>query len=107
MSRVYFEGWYSGCYVKAEDWYKDNLIYVNVRIYGKSTAVDRPDVEKSFLLSMDDPDRAASYDHSIAAWLIGHKELRDSDGQMIPISVKLPETDLLLQAAARRLNSLY
>ena len=30
MPRVYFEGWYDGVFAKAEDWYKDGVIYVNL-----------------------------------------------------------------------------
>lgn len=90
MSRVYFEGWFSGSYVKAEDWYKDGLIYVNVRCYWKSTAVSRPDKEKSFLLKLDKPERICEYEHSIADYLIREDERRDAKGNMIPLYVKLP-----------------
>ena len=95
MSRVYWEGWFSGCYVKAEDWYKDNLVYVNVRIYRGSTAVDRPDIEKSFLLRESDgfPHRLANYRYSISEWLIGHEEKRDPSGKLIPITLSLPLMD--------------
>ena len=94
MSRIYFEGWYYGAYVKAEDWYTDNLVYVNVRIYERNTAFDRPDVEKSFLLSVDDPERIAHYDHTIADFLIRHKEVRDPEHRLLPIKITLPVVDL-------------
>ena len=90
MSRVYFEGWYSGCYAKAEDWYTDNLVYLNIRFYSKSTVFDRPDSEKSFLLSID-KDRIREYEHSIVNFLIGKKESRDPVGRLIPISITLPK----------------
>lgn len=102
MSRVYFEGWYEGAYVKAEDWYKDGLIYVNVRLYYGSTAVSRPDAEKSFLLSLDDPERITEYDHSIAHCLINRPELRDPDHKLIPIHITLPPE--LFTYAKRRLH---
>lgn len=102
MARIYFEGWFHGCYVKAEDWYKDNLVYVSVRIYGKSTAVSRPDVEKSFLLQVADGnvERVSQYTHSIAEWLIGHEEKRDPQGHLIPITLTLPELDLYFRRKA-------
>lgn len=102
MSRVYWEGWYSGCYVKAEDWNRDSLVYVNVRIYRESTAVDRPDVEKSFLLQASDgfPHRLANYRDTISQWLIGHEEKRDRDGRLIPITLTLPELDLMFRREA-------
>ena len=95
MSRVYWEGWFYGCYVKAEDWYKDNLVYVNVRIYRESTAVDRPDIEKSFLLRESDgfPGRLVNYRDSISYWLSCHEEKRDRDGNLIPITLSLPWMD--------------
>ena len=67
MSRVYFEGWYSGAYVKAEDWYKDDLVYINVRLYWESTAVSRPDKEKSFLVRFNDREQIHEWQHTIAA----------------------------------------
>ena len=90
MSRVYFEGWYSGAYVKAEDWYKDNLIYVSVQCYYKSTAVSRPDKEMSFLLKLDEPERITEYERTIATHLSQMDEHRDADGQLIPLYLKLP-----------------
>ena len=91
MSRVYFEGWYKGAYIRAEDWYQDNLVYVNVRQYYGSTAVSRPDAEKSFLLHMEDPDRLADYDSTIADCLTTIDEKRDKDGHLVPIEITLPK----------------
>lgn len=91
MSRVYFEGWYNGAYVKAEDWYKDNLVYVNVRQYIKSTATSRPDIDKSFLLKVDDPNRLCEYDHTIADALTHMDEQRDGMGNMKIITITLPK----------------
>lgn len=90
MSRVYFEGWISGCYAIAEDWYKDSLVYVNIKCYYKSTAVSRPDKEKSFLLKLDKPERVAEYKCSIVKFLEGAEERRDAEGHLIPLYVKLP-----------------
>lgn len=90
MSRVYFEGWFSGCYATAEDWYKDNLIYVNVKCYYKSTAISRPDKDKSFLLKLDNPERVSEYKHSIVKFLESEEERRDAEGRLIPLCVKLP-----------------
>ena len=90
MSRVYFEGWFSGCYVIAEDWYKDNLVYVNVKCYYKSTAVSRPDKDKNFLLKLDNPERINEYKYTIAHYLEREEEHRDAEGQIIPLYIKLP-----------------
>ena len=91
MSRVYFEGWYYGSYVKAEDWYKDGLVYVNVRNYFTSTAVSRPDEDKGFLLKLEDPKRILEYQYTIARYLADREECRDPSGKLIPIVVSLPE----------------
>ena len=99
MSRVYFEGWYSGAYVQAGEWYRDHLVYVHIRLYHKSTAVDRPDEEKSFLLKLNDPERVREYDHTIAAHLSRIPELRDADGHLVPMVLKLPPR--LFQDAAK------
>ena len=104
MSRVYWEGWFSGCYVKAEDWYKDNLVYVNVRIYCGSTAVDRPDLEKSFLLKDAGgcPENLANYAHSTSDWLIRQddRRYRDPAGNMIPITMAPPAQNLFSRREA-------
>lgn len=94
VARVYFEGYYGRAYVKAEEWYTDGLVYVNVRQYIKSTNVSRPDVEKSFLLKLEKPERIIHYDHTISEYLAGLEEKRDADGKLIPIIVTLPEIDL-------------
>ena len=90
MSRVYFEGWISGCYAIAEDWYRDNLVYVNIKCYCKSTAVSRPDKEKSFLLKLDKPERVAEYKYSVVKYLESTEERRDAEGRLIPLCVKIP-----------------
>ena len=97
MSRVYFEGWYSGFYdyyVKAEDWYKDNLVYVNLRGYAYGASLSRPAVEKSFLVRFDYPERIAHYDGTIAEILSNTDEKRDQEGRLIPISITLPQIDI-------------
>ena len=91
---TYFEGWFFGSYVIAEDWYEDNLIYVNVKCWHKSTALSRPDEDKSFLLKLDKPEQIASYKYSIAACLSSMKEQRDGNGCLIPINLELPQIDL-------------
>lgn len=90
MPRTYFEGWFSGCYATAEDWYKDGLIYVNVKCYYRSTAVSRPDKEKSFLLKLDNPERVSEYKHSIVKFLESEEEHRDVEGHMVPLYLRLP-----------------
>lgn len=95
MSRVFFEGWYSGVYAKAEDWLEDDLVYVNVRQYTKSTCSSRPDIEKSFLLRTDEPERLSHYAHTIVYYLSLLDEKRDSNHHMIPLSVTLPQIDFM------------
>lgn len=92
---TYFEGWYNGCLVSVEDWYTDDLVYANIREYWKSTAVSRPDREKSFLLRID-KNRIRHYPASIAAMLQMMQEVRDENGQLVPINIRLPEIDLAL-----------
>lgn len=48
MPRVYFEGWYDGVFAKAEDWYKDGVIYVNLKHYRPGAALSCPTKECSF-----------------------------------------------------------
>lgn len=91
MSRVYFEGWYSGAYVKAEDWYKDNLVYINVRLYWKSTAISRPDKEKSFLVRFNDREKIHEWQHTIAAIFSNRDETRDGQGRLVPCFCRLPD----------------
>lgn len=93
MSRVYLEGWYSGVLIKVEDWYIDGLVYANVRQYFKSTATSRPDVEKSFLLKVDDPDRLPHYAYTLADCLSKMQEVRDKEGRLVPVSISLPKVD--------------
>lgn len=92
---TYFEGWYDGCFVSVEDWYTDGLIYANIKEYYKSTAVSRPDREKSFLLRVDKK-RICHYLASIATMLQMMKEIRDENGRLVPINIRLPEIDLAL-----------
>ena len=91
MSRVYFEGWYSGAYVKAEDWYKDDLVYINVRLYWNSTAVSRPDKEKSFLVRFNDREQIPEWQHTIAAIFSSRDESRDDQGRLVPCFCRLPD----------------
>ena len=91
MARVYFEGWYSGAYVKAEDWYKDDLVYINIRLYWKSTAVSRPDQEKSFLVRFNDREQIQEWDHTIAAIFSSRDETRDDQGRLVPCFCRLPD----------------
>lgn len=91
MSRVYFEGWYSGAYVKAEDWYKDDLVYINVRLYWESTAVGRPDKEKSFLVRFNDREQIPEWQHTIAAIFSSRDESRDDQGRLVPCFCRLPD----------------
>ena len=91
MSRVYFEGWYSGAYVKAEDWYKDDLVYINVRLYWKSTAVSRPDQEKSFLVRFNRREQIQEWQHTIAAIFSSRDEHRDDQGRLVPCFCRLPD----------------
>ena len=90
---TYIDEWFHGCHVTVEDWYKDGLVYANVKEYWQSTCVSRPDIEKSFLLRID-RNRINHYPASIAEMLINLGEKRDSDGHLVPITVKLPEIDL-------------
>ena len=91
MSRVYFEGWYSGAYVKAEDWYKDDLVYINVRLYWKSTAVSRPDKEKSFLVRFNDREQIHEWQNTIAVIFSSRDESRDDQGRLVPCFCRLPD----------------
>lgn len=91
MSRVYFEGWYSGAYVKAEDWYKDDLVYINVRLYWESTAVSRSDKEKSFLVRFNDREQIPEWQHTIAAIFSSRDEARDEQGRLVPFFCRLPD----------------
>lgn len=91
MARVYFEGWYSGAYVKAEDWYKDDLVYINVRQYWNSTAISRPDREKSFLVRFNDREQIREWDHTIAAIFSNRDEVRDEQGYLVPCFCRLPD----------------
>lgn len=90
---VYIDGWFHGNHVTVEDWYKDGLVYANVKEYWKSTCVSRPDREKSFLLRID-RDRINHYPATIADCLINLEEKRDGNGHLVPLTVKLPEIDL-------------
>ena len=91
---TYIDGWFHGNHVTVEDWYKDGLVYANVKEYWKSTCVSRPDREKSFLLHID-RNRINHYPASIAEILINLEEKRDGNGHLVPITIKLPEVDLL------------
>lgn len=97
---TYFEGWYNGCFVSVEDWYTDDLVYANIREYYKSTAVSRPDREKSFLLRVD-KNRIRHYPASIATMLQMMEEVRNENGQLVPITIRLPEIGLALSISKR------
>lgn len=90
MARTYFNGWMHGHKVEITDWYCDNLIYVNIRFYWSSTAVDRPDNEKSFLLKVDRPERFKDYIDTIVNTLFRAKEARKADGSLAVTDVHLP-----------------
>ena len=91
---TYIDGWFHGNRVTVEDWYKDDLVYANVKQYWKSTCTSRPDREKDFLLRID-RNRINHYPASIAEMLVNLEERRDGDGRLVPITIKLPEIDLL------------
>ena len=91
---TYLDGWFHGNHVTVEDWYKDGLVYANVKQYWKSTCTSRPDREKDFLLRID-RNRINHYPASIAEMLVNLEERRDGDGRLVPITIKLPEIDLL------------
>ncbi|MBQ6600003.1 MAG: hypothetical protein IJH79_20855 [Lentisphaeria bacterium] len=91
---TYIDGWFHGNHVTVEDWYKDGLVYANVKQYWKSTCTSRPDREKDFLLRID-RNRINHYPASIAEMLVNLEERRDGDGRLVPITIKLPEIDLL------------
>ena len=91
---TYIDGWFHGNHVTVEDWYKDDLVYANVKQYWKSTCTSRPDREKDFLLRID-RNRINHYPASIAEMLVNLEERRDGDGRLVPITIKLPEIDLL------------
>lgn len=91
---TYIDGWFHGNHVTVEDWYKDDLVYANVKQYWKSTCTSRPDREKDFLLRID-RNRINHYPASIAEMLVNLEERRDGEGRLVPITIKLPEIDLL------------
>lgn len=88
--RVYFEGWYSGIYAKAEDWYEDGLIFVNLKHYRSGSALSRPTREQSFLLKVNAPERLEHYADSIVSNL---RQFSDT-GNLTRIIIRLPEIDL-------------
>lgn len=88
--RVYFEGWYDGVFAKAEDWYKDGVIYVNLKHYRPGAALSRPTKECYFLVRTDAPERFEHYPHSIVTFLLRY----GGEGNLIPVEIKLPEIDL-------------
>lgn len=94
---IYFEGWFGGDYVIAQDWYKPDIAHIEVRQYINSTRTDSPDVVKAFLVRVDGGDlgRIRHYPASIARMLAMAKEKRDERGLLMPITIKLPEIDLL------------
>lgn len=87
---VYFDGYHRGALVRIEDWYKDDLVYVNIRLYCKSTAVSRPDREKSFLIQFNDKSFFDLYKYSIVEFLISQEEYRDKNGCLVPIKLSFP-----------------
>lgn len=88
--RIYFEGWYGGVYAKAEDWYRDGLIFVNLKYYRPGSALSRPAREQSFLVQVNAPERLAHYADSIVAHLLqyGNTEI------LTRVKIRLPEIDL-------------
>ena len=92
MVRTYFDGWFSGTHARAIDWF-DGLVYVEIKRYTRSTAVDRPDEEKDFVIRFDDPDRIRNYASSIVAGLERLEEHRDASGRPVPLSIELPKID--------------
>ena len=88
--RTYFEGWYDGVYARATDWIRDNLVCVEIREYHKSTRVNSPDIEKVFLLRLDNPESVIKVQHTIVSYLSGRDEARDYKGHLIPINVTIP-----------------
>lgn len=95
---TYFEGWYNGNHVSAEDWYEKDLVYIEVKIYTHSTRTSAPDEEKHFLLHFNDRNLIRYYDHTLAAHFASHKELRDPSGRLVPIHIELPKLDLFKKA---------
>lgn len=88
--RVFFEGWYGGVWARATDWICKDLVCVELRIYHNSTRVDSPDVEKVFLLRLDNPEDIRIIDHSIIDCLAGLDEKRDLEGHLVPIKITIP-----------------
>lgn len=92
---TYFNGWHKGSLVKMEDWYRDDLIYVNIRSYCGSTAVSRPDKEQSFLIQTNDSEFFKMYIYSVIEALMCREEVRDDSGKLVPIKITLPDRMLL------------
>jgi hypothetical protein len=90
MARTYFDTWAHGCHAEAVDWYKDGLVYLNIKKYRRSTAVDRPDEEKGFLLKVDEPYRLRSYADSIANAFADMPGSFGKNGETTVYTVTLP-----------------
>lgn len=89
--RVYFEGWYGGIYAKAEDWYKDDLIFVDLKYYRSGSALSRPAREQSFLLQVNAPERLEHYADSIVRNLWQFSDASN----LTRITIELPEINLV------------
>lgn len=94
---IYFEGWFGGDYVIAQNWHEPDVAHIEVRQYINSTRIDSPDVVKSFLVRVDGSElgRIRHYSASIAHMLSMAKEQRDERGMLKYVTIKLPEIDLL------------
>ena len=88
--RVYFEGWYGGIYAKAEDWYRDGWIFIDLKYYRHGDALSRPTREQFFLAQVDAPERLEHYADSIVSNLWQYSDT----GNLARITIKLPEIDL-------------
>lgn len=90
MAKTYFNAWAHGCHAEAVDWYKDGLVYLNIKKYRRSTAIDRPDEEKGFLLKVDEPDRLRNYADSIASAFADKPGSFGKNGETTIYTINLP-----------------
>lgn len=76
-----FDEWFGSVHAVATDWYRDNLVHVNLAFYYCSHRLNCPDFEKSFLLK-GSHDRILSLRDSIVHKLSDTDELRDENGRL-------------------------
>lgn len=89
---TYFDGWFSGCKAVCEDWYKGNLLYINIKGYRPGSAVSRPEWEKAFLLQVKNKHHIKEYASTIVKALAEIPEKRNKWGQLVPMTMVLPKS---------------